>query len=362
VLGSIELLERREAFRGTDAPRFLSTARKAAERGAELTHRLLAFARKQTLEPQPTDVNRLVAGFSELLRRTLGESIAVETVLADALWTTHIDRNQLENALLNLAVNARDAMPGGGQLTIETANADLDAAVAGVMDDDIGPGQYVTIAVSDTGAGMTKDVLSHAFEPFFTTKGDGRGTGLGLSQVFGFIKQSGGHVTLATEPGRGTMVTLYLPRHVADPPPHASAAQPVRPCEPVGQGETVLVVEDDAQVRGTTTEAVAELGFRVLVAADAETALRILDDHPEIALLFTDIGLPGRDGRQLAEEAVRRRPGLRIVLTTGYANNAEIRTGLRERGFHLIAKPFAFDALAAKLREAMGRPRDATGR
>jgi PAS domain S-box-containing protein len=356
VLGSVELLERREAFRGADALRFLSTARKAAERGAELTHRLLAFARKQTLEPQPTDANRLVADFSELLRRTLGESIAVQTMLADELWTTHIDRNQLENALLNLAVNARDAMPEGGRLTIETANLDLDAASAGTMNGDIGPGQYVTIAVSDTGTGMTEDVLSRAFEPFFTTKADGRGTGLGLSQVFGFIKQSGGHVTLATEPGHGTVVTFYLPRHLAEPSRRDTAvAQPDQPHEPIGHGETVLLVEDDEQVRGTTTEAVAELGFRVLVASDAEAALRILDDRPEIALLFTDIGLPGRDGRQLAEEAVRRRPGLRVVLATGYTNNVALGAGQREHRFHLLAKPFAFDVLAAKLREVMRR-------
>jgi hypothetical protein len=240
------------------------------------------------------------------------------------VWTTHVDPNQLENALLNLAVNARDAMPGGGQLTIETANADLDAAAARALNSDIEPGQYVTIAVADTGTGMTEEVLSRAFEPFFTTKGDGRGTGLGLSQVFGFIKQSGGHVKLATEAGRGTMVTLYLPRGIADPPQRADqAAQLHKPHAQVGHGETVLLVEDDAQVRGYTTEAIAELGFRVLVASGAEAALRILEDRPEIALLFTDIGLPGLDGRQLAEEAVRRRPGLKVVFTTGYTDNGD---------------------------------------
>ena len=354
VLGSVELLQRRQAFRGADAARFLATAREAAERGAQLTHRLLAFARKQTLEPQPTDVNRLVAGFSELLCRTLGEGIAIETVLASGLWSVNIDRNQLENALLNLAVNARDAMQDGGRLTIETGNAYIDDHYA-AMHSDILPGQYVLIATSDTGTGMSEEVMARAFEPFFTTKSEDRGTGLGLSQVFGFIKQSDGHVKLYTEPGHGTVVKLYLPRHFAEASPEPEPPTS-RSSEPVGHGETVLVVEDDAQVRGYTTEAVAELGFRVLVAADANEALHVLDDHPEIVLLFTDVGLPGLNGRWLADEAARRRPGLKLLFTTGYARNAIIHHGLLDHGVHLIPKPFTFDSLARKLREAMGRP------
>jgi PAS domain S-box-containing protein len=354
ILGSIELLQRREAFRGADAARFLATARAAAERGAELTQRLLAFARKQTLEPKPTDVNQLVSSFSELLRRTLGESIVIEMVLAGDVWPTNVDPNQLENALLNLAVNARDAMPEGGRLTIETGNTYLDDDYA-AMNSDVAPGQYVLIAVSDTGTGMSADVVSRAFEPFFTTKADGRGTGLGLSQVFGFIRQSDGHIKLATEPGQGTVVKLYLPRHVGEAPLAAAPLQAAAG-EPVGRGETVLVVDDDAQVRGYTSEAVAELGFTVLVAADGQEALRIIEGHPEIGLLFTDVGLPGLNGRALADEAMRRRPGLKILFTTGYARDAIIHHGLLDRGFQLIPKPFTFDALARKLREVLGRP------
>ena len=354
ILGSIELLQRRKSCAGVDAERFLAAAQIAAQRGADLTHRLLAFARKQTLAPKPTNINQLVGGISELLRRTLGESIAIETVLAGGVWRTIIDPNQLENALLNLAVNARDAMPGGGRLTVETGNTYLDEDYA-AMSGDVQAGQYVMIAVSDTGTGMSKEVAARAFEPFFTTKAEGQGTGLGLSQVFGFIKQSDGHVKLYSESEQGTVVKLYLPRDVADAPPD-DEPPPSESRAPVGNGETVLVVEDDAQVRSYSTEAVSELGFRVLAAADAEEALRLLDRNPEIAVLFTDVGLPGMNGRRLAEEAVRRRSELKLLFTTAYARNAIVHHGLLDRGVHLLPKPFTFDALARKLREVVGRP------
>jgi PAS domain S-box-containing protein len=353
ILGGVELLQRRGVCSGEEAERFLAAIRAAAQRGADLTHRLLAFARKQTLAPKPTDINRLVSSISELLRRTLGENIAIETVLAGGLWRANIDPNQLENALLNLAVNARDAMPGGGRLTVETGNTYLDDDYA-AMSGDVQAGQYVMIAVSDTGAGMTEEVAARAFEPFFTTKAEGQGTGLGLSQVFGFIKQSDGHAKLYSEPGQGTVVKLYLPRDIGNaplddaPPPSESRAQ-------IGNGETVLVVEDDAQVRAYTTEAVSELGFRVLAAANAEEALRLLDHHPEVVLLFTDVGLPGMNGRRLAEEAARRRSGLKLLFTTAYARNAIVHHGLLDRGVHLLPKPFTFDALSRKLREVVGQ-------
>ncbi len=351
VLGSLDMIARRPpAAADAETARFLATARRAAERGAELTGRLLAFGRRQALSPQSIDANRLVGAFSELLRRTLGEGVVLETVLAGDLWPTHVDPNQLENALLNLGVNARDAMPNGGRLTIETSNVVIDArAAAGVPD--LEPGEFVAITVTDSGTGMPEEVIARAFEPFFTTKPEGRGTGLGLSQVFGFIKQSGGHVTITSEPARGTAVRLYLPRHRAEAVPEPAVAVPG--VERVGRGETVLVVEDDADVRGYTTEAIAELGFEVLAAGDAQAALGLLDANPSIVLLFTDIGLPGLNGRQLAEEARRRRPGLKILLTTGYARDEKVRAGLLDENISLIPKPFSISGLAGKLRAAL---------
>jgi len=353
VLGSLDLLERRGGCRDANAARVLGMARRAAERGAELTGRLLAFARRQALSPKPVNANRLVTDFSDLLRRTLGESVTLEIKPDPGLWDTFADPNQLENALLNLAVNARDAMPEGGRLTLQTGNVKLDARYA-ARERDVEPGEYVLIAVHDTGIGMTAEVIERAFEPFFTTKPEGRGTGLGLSQVFGFLKQSGGHVAITSEPGRGTCVRLYLPRHRA-----AASVETVShpaPADPVGCGETVLVVEDDADVRGYTCEVMTELGFEVLTAADANAALGVLDGHPEVALLFSDIGLPGLNGRQLAEEARRRRPALKLLLTTGYSRDAAVRRGLGDQGIALMPKPFTFDGLAGKLREVLRAP------
>ncbi|HEX6795660.1 MAG TPA: CHASE sensor domain-containing protein [Casimicrobiaceae bacterium] len=347
IIGNLEVLQRRHPLLGEDAKRTIAAAVRGAERAATLTQRLLAFARRQPLNPKPIDVNKLVTGMSELLHRTLGESITIETVLAGGIWRVNADANQLENALLNLAVNARDAMDNGGKLTIETANAHLDEAYA--HSNEANPGQYVLIAVSDTGAGMPGDVLSKAFEPFFTTKDVGKGSGLGLSQVYGFIKQSEGHAKIYSEPGEGTTIKLYLPRFMTsaeatDVPLEASGL-------PMGQSDRlVLVVEDDADVRAHAVGILDELGYAVLEAADGGTALQTLDAHPGIELLFTDVGLPGGlNGRQLADEARRRYPNLLVLYTTGYARNAIVHQGRLDPGVDLITKPFTFAALATKV-------------
>jgi CheY-like chemotaxis protein len=323
-------------------------AMRGAERAAVLTRQLLAFARRQPLEPKPIDLNRLVRGMSELLTHTLGESIAIETVLAGGLWWTSADANQLENTVLNLAVNARDAMPNGGRLTIETANTFLDEAYA-AANAEATPGQYVMIAVTDTGGGMSPEVISQAFEPFFTTKPSGEGTGLGLASVYGFVKQSGGHVKIYSELGHGTTVKVYLPRLAAGTPEQPTGqAQPA----PAGvTGETILVVEDDDDVGEHSRQVLSELGYRVLTAGDAEAALRVLEREPTIRLLFTDVGLPGSlNGRELADEARRRRPALKVLFTTGYARNAIIHQGRLDPGVELLVKPFTYAALAQKIR------------
>jgi signal transduction histidine kinase len=354
--GGVETLQRMLATvpLGSDEARVkraVGMIAQGATRAATLTHRLLAFARRQTLDPRPLDVNKLVAGMSELLRRTLGESVALETVLAGGLWRTALDANQLENALLNLAVNARDAMPEGGKLTIETANTYLDETYAAAHDD-VAAGQYVMIAVSDTGAGMDQRVLERVFEPFFTTKDIGQGTGLGLSQVYGFIKQSNGHVKLYSEEGQGTVVKLYLPRLLSGRP----EAKPKREETqvPGGQGETVLVVEDEPAVREHSVASLRELGYRVLAASDGHAAMRVLAREAEIAVLFTDVGLPGgMTGRQLAEAARVLRPELKVVYTTGYARNAIVHGGVLDPGTELLPKPFSYAALAAKIRTVL---------
>ena len=352
ISGGVETLQRTLASvpLGRDDARVrraLGMIAQGADRAATLTHRLLAFARRQTLDPRPIDANKLVAGMSELLRRTLGEAVALETVLAGGLWRTAADANQLENALLNLAVNARDAMPAGGKLTIETANTHLDEAYVATHDD-ITAGQYVMIAVSDTGTGMSPDTLGRVFEPFFTTKDIGQGTGLGLSQVYGFIKQSSGHVKLYSEVGQGTTVKLYLPRLLAD---HAETVDHAgEPAIPRGHGEIILVVEDEPAVREHSIAVLHELGYRVLAAPDGREALRILAREPEIAALFTDVGLPGgMNGRQLVEAARQHRPGLKVVYTTGYARNAIVHGGVLDPGTELLPKPFSFAALASKI-------------
>jgi CheY-like chemotaxis protein len=284
---------------------------------------------------------------SEILHRTLGESITIETVLAGGIWRIAADANQLENALLNLAVNARDAMRNGGRLTIETANACLDEAYADV--NEVQPGQYVLIAVSDTGEGMSQDVVAKAFEPFFTTKDVGKGSGLGLSQVYGFIKQSGGHAKIYSEPGQGTTIKLYLPR-LAESADRHEGASGVTALPTGGRDRLVLVVEDDEDVRAHAVSILTELGYPVLQAGDGASALRVLEAHTDVRLLFTDVGLPGGlNGRQLADEARKRRPDLLVLYTTGYARNAIVHQGRLDPGVELITKPFTFASLATKV-------------
>jgi signal transduction histidine kinase/DNA-binding response OmpR family regulator len=349
ILGNLDALRRRG---GEDGTRLVEAAIRGAERAATLTQRLLAFARRQPLAPRPIDVNRLVAGMSDLLHRTLGETIRLETVLAAGMWRASADANQLESALLNLAVNARDAMPDGGKLTIETANAWLDEAYA-QSHDDVRAGQYAMIAITDNGTGMSKEVASRAFDPFFTTKEIGQGTGLGLSQVYGFAKQSDGHVKIYSELGEGTTVRLYLPRLDAA----EAEAEPGAKLEaaPAGtKGDVILVVEDDEDVRAYSTDMLSELGYGVLQASDGATALGLLEKAPEIRLLFTDVGLPGNlNGRQLADEARRRFPRLKVLFTTGYARNAIVHNGKLDAGVALIGKPFTYAGLAAKIRQIL---------
>jgi PAS domain S-box-containing protein len=350
IIGNLEHLERiLPPVQPTQ--RIVAAALRGASRGAMLTHRLLAFSRRQPLIPDVLSVNKLVAGMSDLMRRTLGEAVLIETVLAGGLWPTLADSNQLENALINLAINARDAMPEGGKLTIETANTRLDEAYAR-MHGEVQPGQYVGIFITDTGIGMDAETVSQAFEPFFTTKDIGQGTGLGLSQVYGFIKQSGGHVKLYSEVGEGTTVKLYLPRHrgIEDAVSEAIEDGGV----PQGRSELVLVVEDDPDVRDYTVEMVSDLGYSVLSAVDGASALRLLDSHREIRLLFTDVGLPGgMNGRQLAEHALRRQPRLKVLYTTGYAPNAIVHQGRLDPGVAVVFKPFTYSDLATKIRQVL---------
>jgi PAS domain S-box-containing protein len=350
IMGNLENLDR-ILPPAPSTQRIIAAALRAASRAAMLTHRLLAFSRRQPLTPEVLSANKLVAGISELLRRTLGESILIETVLAGGLWPTLADGNQLENALINLAINARDAMPEGGKLMIETANTHLDEAYAR-MHEEVEPGQYVGIFVTDTGVGMARETVAHAFEPFFTTKEIGQGTGLGLSQVYGFIKQSGGHVKIYSEVGEGTTVKLYLPRHrgaenVIDERPEAYQL-------PRGRSELVLVVEDDPDVRDYTVEMVGDLGYSVLSAPDGASALRLLDTHRQVSLLFTDVGLPGgMNGRQLAEHALQRQPRLKVLYTTGYARNAIVNQGRLDPAVEVVFKPFTYSDLATKIRHVL---------
>jgi len=350
ISGSLELLQARVAQgRIGDLERYLSAAQGAAKRAAALTHRLLAFSRRQTLDPKPTDANRLVAGMEELVRRTMGPEVAVEVVAAGGLWATLVDPNQLENALLNLCINARDAMPDGGRLTIETGNRWLDQRAA--RERDLPPGQYVSVCVSDTGTGMAPEVTARAFDPFFTTKPIGMGTGLGLSMVYGFVRQSGGQARIYSEPSQGTMVCLYLPRHHGEAEnvdtPHELAEAPR-----AEQGETVLVVDDEPTVRMLVTEVLGDLGYTAIEAADGPAGLKVLQSNTRIDLLVTDVGLPGgMNGRQMADAARERRPELRVLFITGYAENAVLNHGHLDPGMHVMTKPFAMEALASRIKE-----------
>jgi len=354
ILGGLETIGRQLPLLGTStAAQRIARARdmalQGAQRAATLTSRLLAFSRQQALDPKPTDINRLIASLSEMLLRTLGEAVQLETVQAGGLWLASVDDNQLENALLNLAVNARDAMPGGGKVTIETANCYLDQAYVDAVAEPVQPGQYVLIAVADSGSGMSRDALEHAFEPFFTTKPAGRGTGLGLSQVYGFVRQSAGHVRIYSEIGEGTIVKLYLPRHMGSA--HADDATDRTASAGAIGGETILVVEDDEALRLYAVEVLSELGYRTLSAANGKAALEVLDREPDIDLLFTDVVMPGgMNGRQFADEAMKRRPGLKVLFTTGYTRNAIIHQGRLDPGVNLIGKPYTFADLSARVR------------
>ncbi len=354
--GSLELLEKRiEQGRFESIEHYVTVAQTATRRAAALTHRLLAFSRRQTLDPMATDVSELVGELRELLSRTVGPAVSLETQLASDLWPTLVDRNQLENALINLGINARDAMPDGGTLTIETRNELLDDQSA--LELDMPAGQYVRVCVTDTGVGMSKEVAAQAFDPFFTTKPLGMGTGLGLSMVYGFIRQSDGHVKIQSEPDRGTSICLYLPHVVLNAVPVNAGSEQEAPRQAIGgTGETVLVVDDEPAVRMLVVEILQDLGYQVLQAADGKEGLRILQHGEPVALLITDVGLPGgMNGRQLADAARQRDPQLNVLFITGYAESAVMGNGQLGPGMRIVTKPFSIDALAARIAELRGK-------
>jgi len=352
ITGSLEMLDTRVKQGRLDAvPRYLDAAQGAAKRAAALTQRLLAFSRRQTLDPRPVNVNRLVAEMEDLIRRTVGPEVVMEVVGAGGLWLTLVDPNQLENALLNLCINARDAMPDGGRLTIETANKWLDDHAA--KERELAPGQYVSLCVTDTGAGMTPEVKSRAFDPFFTTKPLGQGTGLGLSMIYGFVRQSGGQVRIYSEVGRGTTMCLYLPRH-AGLEAEGEKSQGLANPDFVGHGETVLVVDDEPTVRMLIVEVLQEAGYRTIEADDGASALHVLQSPTRIDLVVTDVGLPGGiNGRQVADAGRALRPALKVLFITGYAENAVVGNGHLERGMQIMTKPFAVEQLGNKIREML---------
>jgi PAS domain S-box-containing protein len=352
VTGNLELLELRIKQGRLDAvPRHVDSAQSATRRAASLTQRLLAFSRRQTLDPKPVNVNRLTADMEGLIRQTLGPAIEMEIVGAGGLWLTLVDPNQLENALLNLCINARDAMPEGGRLTIETANKWLDERAA--RDRDLPPGQYISLCVTDTGTGMPPDVIARAFDPFFTTKPLGQGTGLGLSMIYGFVRQSGGQVRIYSEPGDGTTMCLYLPRYagteVEDEDKRADKSHDF-----TAHGETVLVVDDEAGIRTLIVDVLADAGYRVLQAEDGVSGLKLLQSKERIDLLISDVGLPGgMNGRQMADAARTHRPDMKVLFITGYAENAVVGNGHLDRNMQIMTKPFAIEPLGNKVREML---------
>jgi signal transduction histidine kinase len=354
IVSSLHLLRRKLAGSDGEYAQLIDSAMDGADRAAAMVRRLLAFSRRQPLSPRPLDANKFVASISDMVRRALGEKIELETVLAGGLWITKIDQHELESAIVNLAVNARDAMPNGGKLTIETANCYLDDAYA-AENQDLRPGQYVMIAVTDTGQGMSPEVISQAFDPFFTTKPSGKGTGLGLSQVHGFVKQSGGHVKIYSESGRGTCIKLYLPRFIhVEAPATISATAPKPLYLPLGTPEeVVLLVEDDDTARRVTAQGVRELGYTVLEAENGRAAIDIIRQRVDIALLLTDVVMPDMDGARLAREAVFRRHNLRVLFITGYTRNAIVHNGVLDPGVKLLTKPFTLEQLAVKMREIL---------
>ncbi|WP_428968803.1 ATP-binding protein [Sphingomonas sp. Xoc002] len=348
MMGNLELLQHRVARgRLEDLDRFILAAQGAGRRAASLTQRLLAFSRRQTLDPRPTDVNRLINGLEDMLRRTMGPETSMEVVGAGGLWTACIDAGQLENALLNLCINARDAMPDGGRLTIETANKWLDDRSA--RERDLPPGQYLSICVTDTGSGMDQHTINRAFEPFFTTKPLGHGTGLGLSMIYGFARQSGGQVRIYSELGMGTTICIYLPRYVGDAEDDVEEMVAALPDH--GSG-TILIVDDEATIRHLVNEVLDEVGYTVIGAADGAAGLKVLQSGARIDLLITDVGLPnGMNGRQVADAGRSLRPGLKVLFITGYAENAAVGNGHLEPGMELLTKPFTLDALTNKVNE-----------
>ena len=353
ISGALEMIRIRvQQGRTADLERYATAAQGAASRAAALTHRLLAFSRRQTLDPKPTDVNRLIAGLEDLIRRTVGPSIAVEVVQAAGLWPALVDQNQLENALLNLCINARDAMPSGGRITVETANKWLDARSA--AERDLPAGQYLSLCVTDTGSGMTPETQARAFDPFFTTKPLGEGTGLGLSMIYGFARQSGGQVRIYSEIGQGTTMCIYLPRHYGEEQP-----QPVPTDANIPRaedGQTVLICDDEPTIRMLVAEVLEDLGYNTLEAGEGASALQLLRSNLRVDLLITDVGLPGEmNGRQLADAARVTRPDLRVLFITGYAENAVVGNGQLEQGTALVTKPFAMETLAVRVRDILER-------
>lgn len=351
VIGSLDMARRRLISGDIEkVTKCIDNASEGAQRAATLTARLLAFSRQQPLAPHSIDPNKLVSGMSEMLRRTIGEHLRVETVLGAGIWHAFADEAQLESAIVNLAVNSRDAMPDGGRLTIETSNAEIDDRYARAHSE-VEAGQYVLIAVSDSGTGMPPEVIERAFDPFYTTKGVGKGTGLGLSQVFGYVKQSGGHVKIYSEIDEGTTIKIYLPRHLGN---HVSAASVLDEEIPAGHPDRIiLVVEDEQQVRHMTVDALRELGYTVVQASDGNQALEQLVVQPRVDLLFTDIVMPEMNGRQLADRARETRPDLKILFTTGYTRNAVVHNGMLDAGVAFLPKPFTIQQLALKIHEVL---------
>ncbi|MGY4595824.1 signal transduction histidine kinase [Bradyrhizobium sp. GM22.5] len=347
ILGSLNLAKRRLGRGEVSIDRFIEGAIDGANRAATLTQRLLAFSRQQPLAPEIVDINKMVGGMSELLERSLGELIRLETVLAAGLWRVKADPAQLESAMINLAVNARDAMPKGGRLTVETSNVSIDRKYA--REYALAPGQYVLVAVTDNGTGIPADVLGKVFDPFFTTKVVGRGTGLGLSQVYGFVRQSGGHVKIYSEVDVGTTVKIYLPRFAGEEAGSALSQEEI-PAGASHQNETILVVEDDERVRNISSESLRELGYNVIEAASAKEAIRTIENGFVPDLLFTDVVMPDMTGAELAAELSKRYPALKVLFTTGYTRNAIVHNGVLDAGKHLLPKPFAIEDLAAKVR------------
>ena len=352
ISGSMEMIKARVAQgRADEVDRYFIAAQSAIKRASALTHRLLAFSRRQTLDQRATNINKLIGGIEELIRRSIGPAVQLEVIGASGLWTTYIDANQLENAILNLCINGRDAMPDGGRLTIETANSWLDERAA--RKHDLPAGQYVSVCVTDTGVGMSQDIIAQVFDPFFTTKPIGEGTGLGLSMVYGFARQSGGQVRVNSEVGQGTTMCLYLPRHnedsVADDDTTASADS-----DATGDGETVLIIDDEPTIRMLVAEVLGEAGYAMIEAADGPSGLRVLDSNARIDLLITDVGLPGgMNGRQVANAARRTRPTLKVLFITGYAENALVSGRRLEKDMYIMTKPFEMAGLARRIREIL---------